>query len=202
MGSWVRRRKELDDKSREDLQFISGSTLTLLGLIIGFTFSMAISRYDQRKNYEEEEANAIALNTFELTLPPADASKVAPLLANYLNQRILSTRREIQRNFDRSTHKPLICRTRCGLRYDFRLAPTDTGGGSCRGRYERRLNTQGYTQAAWWNRIPAEAWSLLVAIAVCSSILMGYNVRNSVNDYAIGFAPHRIDLVLPDRGYR
>ena len=31
----------------------------LLGLIIGFSFSMAISRVDQRKNYEEAEANAI-----------------------------------------------------------------------------------------------------------------------------------------------
>jgi len=31
----------------------------LLGLIIGFTFQMAISRYDQRKTYEREEANAI-----------------------------------------------------------------------------------------------------------------------------------------------
>ena len=35
------------------------ASLTLPGLIIGFTFSMAIDRYDQRKNYEEAEANAI-----------------------------------------------------------------------------------------------------------------------------------------------
>ena len=33
--------------------------MTLLGLLIGFTFSMAMSRYEQRKNYEEAEANAI-----------------------------------------------------------------------------------------------------------------------------------------------
>jgi hypothetical protein len=33
--------------------------LTLLALIIGFSFSMAVSRYDQRKSYEEAEANAI-----------------------------------------------------------------------------------------------------------------------------------------------
>jgi hypothetical protein len=33
--------------------------IPLPGLIIGFTFSMAISRYDQRKDYEEAEANAI-----------------------------------------------------------------------------------------------------------------------------------------------
>ena len=34
-------------------------TMTLLALIIGFSFSMASSRYDQRKNLEESEANAI-----------------------------------------------------------------------------------------------------------------------------------------------
>ena len=35
------------------------ATLTLLGLIIGFSFSMATTRYDLRKTYEEAEANAI-----------------------------------------------------------------------------------------------------------------------------------------------
>jgi hypothetical protein len=38
---------------------VPAATLTLLGLIIGFSFSMAINRYDQRKNYEEAEVNAI-----------------------------------------------------------------------------------------------------------------------------------------------
>lgn len=46
-------------ESREDFGVIQGATLTLLALLIGFTFSMAVGRYDQRKNYEEDEANAI-----------------------------------------------------------------------------------------------------------------------------------------------
>jgi hypothetical protein len=50
-------RSSTDD--RGDLELITGASLTLLGLIIGFSFSMAVSRYDQRKDYEEEEANAI-----------------------------------------------------------------------------------------------------------------------------------------------
>lgn len=33
--------------------------LTLLGLIIAFSFSMAVSRYDLRESYEEAGANAI-----------------------------------------------------------------------------------------------------------------------------------------------
>ena len=34
---------------REDLGMLLAGALTLLGLIIGFTFSMAVARYDQRK---------------------------------------------------------------------------------------------------------------------------------------------------------
>jgi hypothetical protein len=41
------------------LDTVLTATLTLLALIVGFTFSMAVSRYDLRKNYEEAEANAI-----------------------------------------------------------------------------------------------------------------------------------------------
>ena len=41
------------------------------------------------------------------------------------------------------------------------------------------LNSQGYTQAAWWNRIPAAAWALMAAIAVCSSFLVGYGSHNT-----------------------
>src|SRR5258705_7780664 len=50
---------KLDPNMLEDFKIVLGATLTLLGLIVGFTFSMAVSRYDQRKNLEEQEANAI-----------------------------------------------------------------------------------------------------------------------------------------------
>ncbi len=51
---------------------------------------MAISRYDQRKNYEEAEANAIGTEYVRADLlPDPDAAKVRALLKNYLAQRIL-----------------------------------------------------------------------------------------------------------------
>jgi hypothetical protein len=40
------------------------------------------------------------------------------------------------------------------------------------------LNSQGYTQAAWLNRIPLAAWGLMVLIAVCCNVLIGYGTRN------------------------
>ena len=36
------------------------------------------------------------------------------------------------------------------------------------------LNAQGYTQAAWWNRIPFTAWILMVLIAISCNLLLGY----------------------------
>ena len=39
------------------------------------------------------------------------------------------------------------------------------------------LNRQGYTQAAWWNRIPLAAWGLMVFLAICCSLMIGYGAR-------------------------
>ncbi len=41
---------ELPDDEREDFKVVQTATLTLLALIIGFSLSMAVGRYDQRKS--------------------------------------------------------------------------------------------------------------------------------------------------------
>jgi hypothetical protein len=41
------------------------------------------------------------------------------------------------------------------------------------------LNSQGYTQAAWWNRIPLAAWAMMRAIAIYCNFLVGYGARRA-----------------------
>src|ERR1700751_1876072 len=78
----------LREDGREDFSVVLGATLTLLALLIGFSFSMAVSRYDQRKNYEEAEANAIGTEYVRADLlPAADAARVQDLLTKCLQQR-------------------------------------------------------------------------------------------------------------------
>src|ERR1700758_4419446 len=80
----------LKEEGREDFGVVLGATLTLLALLIGFSFSIALRRYDQRKNYEEAEANAIGTEYVRAgLLPAADAAKVRELLRDYLDQRVL-----------------------------------------------------------------------------------------------------------------
>lgn len=74
---------------RQDFDVVRAASLTLLGLIIGFTFAMAVSRYDQRKNLEEAEANAIGTEYLRANLLSADdASRVRELLKRYCDERI------------------------------------------------------------------------------------------------------------------
>src|ERR1700733_13339514 len=87
IGLAFRKKHHEPDEDTEDFTFVVGATLTLLGLIIGFTFSMAVSRYDQRQNLEEQEANAIGTEFVRVeALPPADASKIRSLLHLYLDK--------------------------------------------------------------------------------------------------------------------
>src|SRR5262245_47876093 len=82
LGDKLRKRADLSkDDGRSDSGLLLSATLTLLYFIIGFSFSMAISRYDLRKNCEQAEAVAIATaySRAEL-LAPMDSPKVQELL--------------------------------------------------------------------------------------------------------------------------
>jgi hypothetical protein len=53
---------------------------------------MALGRYDQRKNYEEEEANAIGSEYLRADLLPAsEAARIRALLAQNADQRFCFT---------------------------------------------------------------------------------------------------------------
>ena len=104
-----------DDSFRADYGVILAAALTLLGLIIGFSFSMAISRYDQRKNLEEAEANAIGTEYLRADLlPAADGARVRALLKQYTDHRIEYYRTSTPRRLRRSTARRPRSRTSCG----------------------------------------------------------------------------------------
>jgi hypothetical protein len=75
-------------REREDLDIVQTAILTLLALIIGFSFSMAVSRYDLRKTYEEAEANAIGTEYLRADLLPGESvTAVRDLIRKWLDLR-------------------------------------------------------------------------------------------------------------------
>jgi hypothetical protein len=178
IGAFIRKRRlDPDEDLHQELDLIVSATLTLLGLIIGFSFSMAISRYDQRKNLEEAEANAIGTEYLRADLLPAeDAVKVRSLLRSYLDRRILfyETRDENALRQIDAAMAQLQAELWSAVHATAEAQATPLRALTVSGMNDV-LNSQGYTQAAWWNRIPPGAWFLMAAVAICSNLLVGFD---------------------------
>ena len=181
IGAWMgahlaKRRAPLQAERRDEFEVVRTATLTLLALLIGFAFSMAISRYDQRKYYEEAEANAIGTEYVRADLlPGADAAKVRALLLSYLDQRIQfyeasdeDRLRQIRTETD-TLQAGLWAAVRAAAQSETSLLNLLTVEGM-----NDVLNSEGYTQFAWWNRIPGEAWALMLVMAFCCNVLVGF----------------------------
>jgi hypothetical protein len=183
LGASWRKRHSLKDEERSDFGVVQGAALTLLGLLIGFSFSMAVGRYDLRKNYEEEEANAIGTEYVRLDLlPEAGATALKTDLKSYVDLRIKFYRtrnQELLRQINSDTAR-LQAKMWSEVQQQARVQPTPLTALAVSGMNDV-LNSQGYTQAAWWNRIPVSAWVLLVIIAICCNLLVGYGAHASDN---------------------
>jgi hypothetical protein len=189
IGASFRRWRPLRDDERDDFGVVQTATLTLLGLIIGFSFSMAVSRYDLRKTYEEAEANAIGTEYVRAgLLPVADAAAVQAQLRKYTDLRIQFYRTRNHGELlqiDADTAQ-LQTKMWSAVQAPALAQPTPVIALAVSGMNDV-LNSQGYTQAAWWNRIPDSTWTLMIAIAVCCNVLVGYGARSAKTTTALLF---------------
>lgn len=177
VGDFLRKRtQQLRQDERHDFDTVRATTMTLLALIIGFTFSMAVSRYDQRRTLEEAEADAIGTEYLRAALLPADiGSQARELLRKYLDLRIAfyeaveeTSGRKIDQDTAASQAELWAVVVSAAAKQ-----PTPTVALAVFGMNDV-LNSQGYTLAARRNRIPTGAWGLM---AIFCNLLVGYSER-------------------------
>ena len=139
---------------------------------------MAVSRYDQRKNYEEAEVNAIGTEFLRADLFPTEtANRVRQLLRQYVDQRIDFYRgnKVASPSVDPKTVQDELWSTVIGAGA---AQPNPVLALAISGMNDV-FNTQADTRAAWLNRIPTAAWALMALIAIFSNLLLGYRDRSS-----------------------
>jgi hypothetical protein len=160
---------------RHDFATVQAATLTLLALITGFSFSMAVSRYDQRKTLEEAEANAIATEYLRVDLLPGDiAAHTRELLRKYIELRIAFYQAGDPRAADLiSQHTASQQLELWSSMLPAATPPTPIVALVIAGMNDV-INAQGFTQAAWWNRIPVGAWAMMLLMAISCNVLVGY----------------------------
>jgi hypothetical protein len=175
-----KRIRPIEAKERDDLDTVLTATLTLFALIVGFTFSMAVTRYDLRKTYEEAEANAIGTEYLRADLLPAeDGTRLRALLRTYVDQRILFFLGKEQQIKDTGPKAERLQAELWSTVVHVSSAQPTPIVALVVGGMNDVLNAQGYTQAAWSNRIPFAAWTLMGLIAIFANLLLGYRERSS-----------------------
>jgi hypothetical protein len=85
----VRQIKEEGETASQGLGAIEGAIFGLLGLILAFSFSGALTRFEARRHLIVEEANDIGTAWLRIDLLPADAQpQMRDLFRRYLDSRI------------------------------------------------------------------------------------------------------------------
>ena len=82
-------RSQATREADKDAGSMAAAALGLLALLIGFTYAMALARYDARRSVVLEEANAIGSTAnFALMLPQAEQAPILDMLQRYTRLRL------------------------------------------------------------------------------------------------------------------
>lgn len=83
------RKVKQSSQQESSMQIIEGSMFALLGLLLAFTFSSAVNKFDQRRTLIIDEANAIGTLYLRLDLLPIESQNTArQMVKTYLDLHI------------------------------------------------------------------------------------------------------------------
>ena len=78
-----------DSIEKADIALILGAVMTLLALLLGFTYAMSAGRFEARRQLVIEQANAIGTTYLRAkTLPEPRSSEIQELLRQYTALRV------------------------------------------------------------------------------------------------------------------
>lgn len=173
-----RRLDRHDEAAKNHIGSIQGSVMGLLALLLGFTFAMAVSRYDLRKSLVLEEANAIGTTYLRTQfLAPEQQREAADLLKRYVVARLDFYNAGIDNN-------RLDAANAEAARIENRLWQTAVAASAAdprsvsTGLFVQALNdvidNQEKRQTAFENHVPNTVNGLLLVVSVIALSLMGY----------------------------
>jgi hypothetical protein len=166
-----------DAARKSQIGGIQGALLGLLGLLLGFTFAMAVGRYEARRDLVVKESNAIGTTFLRASLlPDAHRAPVEDLLRHYVEVRL--------------TFQPLAgdpaklaegLRLSAGIQRELwqhavaaaKEAPTPIVA-TFVNTLNETIDTEAERLAAARNRIPGTVWLLLLVVASLGCVTSSY----------------------------
>lgn len=169
-----------DDEIKSLTGSIQASILGLLALLLGFTFSMSIQRFDSRSMALIDEANAIGTAVLRVQLLPLEFQEDADdLFREYVDLRVAVGRIDLTRLEQRSRFNQQISATQNDLWSLAIKATNQDPRPVTTGAFVNSLNgvidSQGKRQALLRMHVPEVVLLLLFIVFVSSGGMLGYS---------------------------
>jgi hypothetical protein len=179
-GWWIGQRNPADPDEKSAGRFVDGS-LALFGLLLGFTFAMALGKHDQRRLMVVDDSNAVGdFYTCATLLPDPQRTQLQDVIREYLNTRL----NFLRGNQDRATTEKVIVESH--QRMTSLVAEAVNAGTPVTVPLVNTLNnlTSSHASmvAAVRDRLSFEVLLLLFVASVISTVLVGrhHGARNKL----------------------
>jgi hypothetical protein len=166
-----------DEARKSQIGGVQGAIFGMLGLLLGFTFAMGVSRYESRRDLVLTEANVIGTTYLRADfLPPPHRDEVKKLLREYVDVRLklqpagpdlADMATEIRRSAEIETAlwehaKAAAAEAPTPITATFITTLNDM------------IDTDSIRQTAFRNRIPGGVWLMLLLVAAFGCFTSGY----------------------------
>lgn len=159
---------------------IQASILGLLALLLGFTFSMSMQRYDNRSMALIEESNAIGTAMLRVQLLPEEYKKEADkLFREYVDLRVTIGQLDLTKIEERNIYNKRVAKIQSDL-WSLAISATNSDPRPVTtGAFVKSLNdvidSQGKRNALLQMHVPEVVLILLFVVFVSSGGIMGYS---------------------------
>jgi hypothetical protein len=189
LGHLIGRRRSvsLKNEAKEHINDIQASVLGILALLLGFTFSLSLQRYDSRSDLVVEEANAIGTAYLRVQLlPEAMREDARQLLSNYVDLRVEESTLSLVQNAEREAlmsrtsklQSLLWTKAQKGVEADMNVYPPALFVESV----NDLIDSYGKRNAALNRHVP----EVVLVLLYCTFLMAG-----GIVGYATGVAEHR-----------
>lgn len=178
VGRYIQNRT--DDEIKTLTGAIQASILGLLALLLGFTFSMSMQRYDNRSQALIAEANAIGTVVLRVELlPERQRAEANRLLQQYIEQRVAVGRIDLTRRTERRAYEVRIARLQNEL-WAVAVAAAQTDprpvtSGAFINALNDMIDAQGRRNALLEMHVPEVVLLLLFVVFIASGGILGYS---------------------------
>jgi hypothetical protein len=179
--------KATTDSSRGQINTIQSSLLGVLALLLGFTFSLSLQRYDTRSQAVIHEANAIGTTMLRAELLPVEVrAETVELLHDYLDLRVRAGGISLDHHEERERLLQESAQLLDALWRNAMRAAEQDPGPVASGLFIQALNetidAYGTRDAALNRHVPEPVLFLMFSTFILTACLVGY---------ASGVAGHR-----------